>query len=77
MEKLQRPYLPSEIWEVLEAYSDVFPSKLPKIVPPVRMGHEFKINLEDETLPIYRPLYKCSPLELTEAQESDPRDARA
>ena len=32
------------------------------------MGHEFKIDLVDETLPIHRPLYKLSPLELTEAK---------
>ena len=47
VEKLQRPYLPSAIWEVLERYSDVFPSELPKGVPLVRMGHELKIDLED------------------------------
>ena len=68
VEKLRRPDLPSAIWEVLETYSDVFPSELPKGVPPVRMGHEFKIDLEDETPPIHRPLYKLSPLELTEAK---------
>ena len=32
------------------------------------MCHEFKIDLEDETPPIHRPLYKLSPLELTEAK---------
>ena len=68
MEKLRRPDLPSAIWEVLETHSDVFPSELPKGVPPVRTGHEFKIDLEDETLPIHRTLYKLSPLELTEAK---------
>ena len=56
VEKLQRPDLPSAICEVLETYSDVFPSELPKGIPPVRMGHEFKIELEDETPPIHRPL---------------------
>ena len=68
VEKLRRPDLPSAIWEVLETYSDVFPSELPKGVPPVRMGHEFKIDLEDETPPIHRPLYKLNPLEPTEAK---------
>ena len=33
------------------------------------MGHEFKIDLEDETPPIHRPLYKLSPLELEEAKK--------
>ena len=68
VEKLRRADLPSMIWEVLEQYSDVFPSELPMGVPPVRMGHEFKIDLEDETPPIHRPLYKLSPLELEEAK---------
>ena len=68
LEKLRRPDLPSVIWEVWETYSDVFLSELPKGVPPVRMGHEFKIDLEDETPPIHKPLYKLSPLELTEAK---------
>ena len=68
VEKLRRPDLPSAIWEVLETYSDVFPSELPKGIPPIRVGHEFKIDLEDETPPIHRPLYKLSPLELIEAK---------
>ena len=33
------------------------------------MGHEFKIELEDDTPPIHRPIYKLSPLELEEARE--------
>ena len=65
VEKLWRPDLPMTIWEVLEAYSDVFTSELPKDVPPVRMGHEFNIDLEDEIPHIHRPLYKLSPLELS------------
>ena len=32
------------------------------------MGHEFKIDLEDTTPSIDRPLYKFSPLELIEAK---------
>ena len=32
------------------------------------MGHEFRIDLEGETPPIHRPIYKLSPLELTEAK---------
>ena len=69
VEKLRRPDLPTVIWEVLKRYEDVFPSELPKGVPPARMGHEFKIDLEDETPPIHRPLYKLSPLELEEAKK--------
>ena len=69
VEKLTKPDLPPIIWEVLERYEDVFPSELPKGVPPAMMGHEFKIDLEDETPPIHRPLYKLSPLELEEAKK--------
>ena len=68
MGKLRRTDLPMVIWEVLETYSDVVPSELPKGIPPVRMGHEFKIDLDDETLPIHQPFYKRSPLELTKAK---------
>ena len=32
------------------------------------MGHEFKIDLEHETPPVYRPLCKLSPLKLTETK---------
>ena len=51
VENLRRPDLPSEIWEVLEAYSDVFPSELPRGVPPVRMRHQFKISLNNKIPP--------------------------
>ena len=33
------------------------------------MGHEFKIELEDDTPPIHRPIYKLSPLELEETKK--------
>ena len=33
------------------------------------MGHEFRIDLEDDTPPVHRPLYKMSPLELEEAKK--------
>ena len=69
VENLRRPHLPAVIWEVLKHYKDVFPSELPKGVPPARMGHKVKIDLEDETPPIHRPLYKLSLLELEEAKK--------
>ena len=37
--------------------------------PPIRMGHEFKIDLEDDMPLVHRPLYKLSPLELEEAHK--------
>ena len=61
--------LPSSIRAVLEEFDDVFPQDLPLGLPPVREGHEFKIDLEDEVPPVHRPLYKMSPLELEEAKK--------
>ena len=54
---------------VLEEFDDVFPQDLPLGLPPVREGHEFKIDLENEVPPIHRPLYKMSRLELEEAKK--------
>ena len=61
--------MPDEIKAVLTEYKDVFPSDLPPGLPPVRQGHEFKIDVEDETPPVHRPIYKLSPLELDEAKK--------
>ena len=61
--------LPSQIHAVLEEFDDVFPQDLPLGLPPVRQGHEFKIDLEDDVAPVHRPLYKMSPLELEEAKK--------
>ena len=61
--------LPSSIRAVLEEFDDVFPQDLPLGLPPVREGHEFKIDLEDEAPPVHRPLYKMSPLELEKAKK--------
>ena len=44
--------LPSSIRAVLEEFDDVFPQDLPLGLPPVREGHEFKIDLEDEVPPV-------------------------
>ena len=60
--------LPKCVKAVLDDFCDVFPADLPKETPPVREGHEFKIELDDETPPVHRPLYKVSPLELQEAR---------
>ena len=60
---------PSSIHAVLKEFDDVFPQDLPLGLPPVREGHEFKIDLEDEVPPVHRPLYKMSPLELEEAKK--------
>ena len=54
---------------ILKEYSDIFPQDLPSGLPPVKMGHAFKVDLEDDTPPIHRPLYKLSSLELEEAHK--------
>ena len=66
--KLQREDLPDNVWRVCREFEAIFPKDLPKGVPPRRMGHEFKIDLEPDTAPIHRPIYKLSPLELQEAK---------
>ena len=61
--------LPEEIKAVLKKYDDVFPKELPPGLPHICKGHEFKIELEDDTPPVHWPLYKLSPLELEEARK--------
>ena len=46
---LWRENLPKEIKVALKKYDDVFPKDLPSGLPLVRKGHEFKIELEDDT----------------------------
>ena len=61
--------LPSPIHAVIEEFDDVFLLELPLGLPLVCDGHEFKIGLEDEMLPVHHPLYKMSPLELEETKK--------
>ena len=68
MEKIKREDLPDDIWSICEEFKEVFPKDLPKGIPPRRMGHEFKIDLEPDTAPIHWPIYKLSQLELQEAK---------
>ena len=44
--KIKRKDLPDSIWRECEEFQAVFPKDLSKGVPPKRMGHEFKIDLE-------------------------------
>ena len=69
VEKAYHKDMPEEIKVVLQKYKDIFPTNLPPGLPLVRMGHEFKIELEDDTPPIHRPIYKLSPLELDKAKK--------
>ena len=63
VEKIKREDLPDDIWIICKEFKAIFPKDLPKGVPPRRMGHEFKIDLEPDTALIHRPIYKLSPLE--------------
>ena len=64
--KLFQKDTPKCIQKVLKEYSDVFLVDLPLGLPPIRQGHEFKVDLEDDQPPVHRPLYKLSPFELKE-----------
>ena len=69
VEKMFRDGMPDLIKAVLNESSDIFRKDLPSGLPLICMGHEFKIELEDETPPVHRPIYKLSPLELEEAKK--------
>ena len=69
VEKMYHTEMPKEIKDVLQEYKDVFSSDLPSTVPPVRKGHKFKIELENDTPPAHQPIYKLCPLELDEAKK--------
>ena len=51
--KIKREGLPEKIWQVCEEYADIFSSDLPQGLPPKRLGHEFKIDLEPDTKPVH------------------------
>ena len=53
--------LPSHIRAVLEEFDDVFPQDLPLGLPPVRQGHEFRIDLEDDVAPGPSPSLQDEP----------------
>ena len=68
VEKIKREDLPDDIWNICDEFKVVFPKDLPKGVPPKRMGHECKIDLEPDIAPIHRPIYKLIPLKLQEVK---------
>ena len=69
VEKAYHKDMLEEIKVVLQEYKDIFPTDFPPGLLPVRMGHKFKIELEDDTPPIHRPIYKLSPPKLEEAKK--------
>ena len=68
VERVYHKDMLEEIKAFLQEYKDIFPTDLPLGVPPVRMGHELKIKLEDDTPPIHMLIYKLSSLELKEGK---------
>ena len=69
VESLLRSDMATQIRDILLEFRDVFATELPKGLPPVRMGHEFRIELTDDEKPVHRPIYKLSPLELEESKK--------
>ena len=69
VEKTFHSDMPTCTMEVLNEFKDVFLTDLPLGLPPMRKGHEFRIDLEDTTTPVHKPIYKLSPLELEEARK--------
>ena len=51
---LWREVLPKDIEAVLKEFEDIFPKDLLPGLPPIRKGHEFKIDLENDAPPIHR-----------------------
>ena len=50
---LWREDLPAKIRAILNDYENVHPKDLPPGLPPIRKGHEFKIELKDDTPPVH------------------------
>ena len=69
VEKAYHKNMPKQMNAILQDYKNTFPMDLPPKLPLVQMGHEFKIELEDDTPPIHRPIYKLSLLELEETKK--------
>ena len=66
---LWREDLPQKIEVVLKELDDSFPKDLLPELSPIRMGHEFKFDLKDDTAPVHWSIDKLNPLELEEAKK--------
>ena len=62
------PEIPSELLDVLQKYSDVFPDENPMGLPPVR-GIEHQIDLVPGASLPNRPAYRTNPVETKELQK--------
>ena len=61
------PEIPSDLTDVLQEYSDVFPDENPKGFPPVR-GIEHQIDFVPGASLPNRPAYRANPVETKELQ---------
>jgi Reverse transcriptase (RNA-dependent DNA polymerase) len=59
------PDLPDNARQLLTAFADVFPEKLPEELPPSRETYH-RIEILPNAVPPSRPVYRMSPLELEE-----------
>ena len=63
--EMKESQVSSSMQKLLQKYSDVFPEKLPKGLPPKR-SHDFHIELKEGSTPQKKGLYHMSPAELSE-----------
>ena len=62
------PKNPQDIQKMLKEFSDVFPDKIPKGMPPKRK-YDFKIKLKEDSQPQKKGLYRMSEKELKEVRK--------
>ena len=67
MEHNAKSHLPNELKSLIEEFSDVFPDKLPKGLPPKR-AQDFDIKLKPLSEPQKKGLYRMSQSELAEVK---------
>ena len=60
--------IPPPVQTLLDEFIDVFPDDIPARLPPDR-GTDHTIPLEPGAKPVFRPMYRLSPLEITEAKK--------
>ena len=58
----------SDITNILDKYKDVFPTELPKGLPPSRIQGDFRIELKEGSTPVKKGLYRMSHSELEEVK---------
>lgn len=61
--------MPGIIKSPLTEFSEVFSEDLPLGLPPICLGNQFEIELQDNAVLVHRPIYKISPMELAVAKE--------